>query len=94
MRTLLIVILVGTMGVAAAADRRSVRGGASPRATDLLRAEEAAEGAAKRLRLPPKRGAGWKPGGVRWGARARAEPPPAAGAVTIKVAPPRRRPTR
>jgi hypothetical protein len=61
----------------------------TPRATDLLQAEKLADRIEQRLRLPAKRGPGWRHGGGGWDVRgepAAEESPP----VRIDVRPPSR----
>ena len=64
-------MVVSVLGLAQAAERPVLRGGAAPRATALLRAETLAEQARKRLRVPAKRGQGWQKGGSGWGGPAK-----------------------
>jgi hypothetical protein len=67
MKTFLaLVILVGVLGTSARAERPRLDGREAPRATDLLRAEKLAEQAEQRLKLPARRGPGWKRGGSGW----------------------------
>jgi hypothetical protein len=81
-------MLAGVMGVIGA--RAALA--ATPRATDLLRAETLAERARQRLKLPARSGPGWRHGGAGWGDEPKPPPPPAS--LTIKVAPPRKRTER
>jgi hypothetical protein len=85
MHTSLLAILVGFPVLAAA--RLPER--EMPRATDLLQAEKMADRVEQRLKLPAKRGPGWRHGGSGWDVRGESaadEPPP----VRIEVRPPGR----
>ena len=86
-------VLLSVLAAPAGAQRPQLRSPEAPRATDLLRAETLAEQAAKRLRPPSRKGAGWRRGGSGWdddGAAAPAPPDP----VIIHLHPSRRRAPR
>jgi hypothetical protein len=86
---LVIALLLGTAALAPAAERPGLRDRETPRATDLSRAQRAADKAKERLRMPRAPVHGWVRGGSGWGA---APAPPAArkgGDVVINVRPPR-----
>jgi hypothetical protein len=93
MRVMAVVVgVLSVVNVPAAAERPRLRGGESPRATALLRAETLAEQARQRLHLPSRRGGGWEKGGSGWEAspkeKEREKP------IILKLPTPRRRPPR
>jgi hypothetical protein len=69
MHALLVGLLLAVVSPAGAGERPAIRERDAPRATDLLRAKRLAEGAARRLRLPPAHRSGWRHGGDGWTAR-------------------------
>jgi hypothetical protein len=69
MRTLVVVLVVGFLGVPAVFAARRVPKDEAPRATDLLRAQRFAEEVEERRQLPsPVNGGGWRQGGTGWDA--------------------------
>jgi hypothetical protein len=67
MRTLVVVVMVGILGVSSGFAARKVPKDEPPRATDLLRAQRFAEEVEERRKLPPPiQGSGWRKGGTGW----------------------------
>jgi hypothetical protein len=91
MRSLLLLCVLATAGVATAESPAALGSRETARATDLLRAQKLADEAARRLRLPAARTrTAWAHGGDGW---TRRDPPEATRdpGVTIRLAPERRR---
>ena len=90
MRTIVLVMILAAAERSVADDRPRLRGGETPRATDLLHAKRLAERVEKRLAAPRAHGPGWRHGGEGWNS-----PPETATApdapVTIHFGQPRRR---
>jgi hypothetical protein len=66
---LTMIVMLAMTAISLADERPTLRDREAPRATDLLRAKKLADQARKRLKEPPRRGAGWKHGGSGWNDR-------------------------
>lgn len=91
MQWLLVMAMVGGMGIGAAAATLGKPGPETPRATDLLRAQQLADDVEERRRMPAaQRGSRWRRGGDGgWGGR-EGSASPRGGNGVIKAAPSRR----
>jgi hypothetical protein len=91
MQWLLVMAMVGGMGIGGASAALGKPSAETPRATDLLRAQQMADDAAERRRLPAApRGSRWRRGGEGgWGSR-EGSASPRGGNGIIKAAPSRR----
>ena len=88
---MVIVVSMLALGGPALAERPTLNGRESPRATDLLRAEKLADQARRRLETPRSSAhEGWLHGGSGWGEPEHADAAPR-GNVVIDVRPATRR---